>query len=185
MDPVTYLMTPAAGVGALEWVFFVAQVLVTITGIYLAFMSGDTHPVRGQALRRLGYALLAVGLVGAVIGALRISDVAPFTMPIWITVATLFNLALFVFALYYARTVYPEQLRAYEQESRGRAARQARPQVASTPDAARAAARTPARSDATPRSSAATQSPPSANGAARAAGSSRRLSRRERKRRNR
>ncbi|HWQ12640.1 MAG TPA: hypothetical protein VNL77_07570, partial [Roseiflexaceae bacterium] len=125
MDPVTYLTTPQTSTGALEWIFFAAQVLVAIAGIYLGLLRSDQHPVRGPALRRLGYALLAVGLAGALVGALRIGLVAPFTMPVWTAVATLFNALLAGFALYYARAVYPSQLAAYEQASRGRAPRPA------------------------------------------------------------
>jgi hypothetical protein len=175
MDPVTYLTTPAASVGAPEWIFFVAQVLVTIAGIYLSFLGNDTHPVRGPALRRLGFGLLAVGLAGAIVGALRISEVAPFTMPLWITVATLFNLVLLVFALYYAQAVYPAQLAAHEQAGRSRA-RGPRQQLTSSTSAPRApvvrppVARPPTESNGTVRAPA----PPSG----------RRESRRDRKRRN-
>jgi phosphoglycerol transferase MdoB-like AlkP superfamily enzyme len=138
MDPLAYLTTPAAA-GTLEWVFFVAQIVVAIAGVYLAFMYSEPHPIRGRAVRQLAYALLAVGVVGAVVGALRISGVMPFTMPLWITVATLFNLVLLVFALYYARSVLPEQVAAYDQAQRGRTARDAaRPGAV---DASRAAPR--------------------------------------------
>jgi hypothetical protein len=140
MDPLAYLTTPAAGAGALEWIFFGAQVAVAIAGVYLAFMHREPHPVRARALRQLAYALLAVGLVGAVVGALRISGVAPFTMPVWITVATLFNIVLALFALYYARSVLPAQVAAHDQASRARPARGSRPAAL---DAGRAAPRAP------------------------------------------
>ncbi|MEN9934778.1 MAG: hypothetical protein RLZZ387_1357 [Chloroflexota bacterium] len=139
MDPLTYLTTPAAGAGAPEWVFFVAQVLVVISGIYLAFMYAEPHPVRGRAVRQLAYALLAVGLVGAVIGALRISGVAPFTAPVWTTIATLFNLVLIGFAVYYARSVLPTAVAAHDQANRTRSTRSTRSQVATSVDAARVA----------------------------------------------
>lgn len=121
-----YFTTPASGVGALEWVYLVAQVAVALAGLYLAFLRAEPHPVRSRAARQLGSALLAVGLVGIAVGALRIGGVAPFTMPIWITIATLFNLALAMFALYYASSVLPGQVAAYDHanRSRGRPARQ-------------------------------------------------------------
>jgi hypothetical protein len=140
MDPLAYLTTPAAA-GTLVWVFFVAQIVVAISGVYLAFMYGEPHPIRRRAVRQLAYALLAVGLVGAVVGALSISGIVPFTMPVWIAVATLFNLVLLVFALYYARSVLPEQVAAYDQAQRGRPVRGAgRPAAV---DASRAAPRAP------------------------------------------
>lgn len=121
-----YFTTPASGIGPLEWVFLVTQVAVALAGVYFAFLRAEPHPVRGRAVRQLGYALLAVGLVGAAVGALRVGGVAPFTMPIWITIATLFNLALGVFALYYASAVLPGQVAAYDQASRSRGGRPAR-----------------------------------------------------------
>jgi hypothetical protein len=176
MDPVTYLTTPQTGAGALEWVFFAAQVLVAIAGVYLAFLQRSQHPVRARAQRQLGYALLAVGLVGAVVGALRIGGVMPFTMPVWIAVATLFNVLLAGFALYYARAVYPAQLAAYEQASRGRSGRPgSRTQVGSAANTSRPAARP------------ITRTPPDTNGVARPASppSTRREARRDRKRKSR
>lgn len=174
MDPVTYLTTPAASAGIPEWIFFIAQVAVAIAGIYFTFLHADGHPVRGRALRQLGYALLAVGLAGAAVGALRIGGIAPFTMPLWIAVATLFDVALIGFALYFARAVYPQQLAAYEQASRGRSGRSgARPQGGAV-DAGRAASRS-------------TTAAPSPNGVVRtpAQPSGRREARRDRKRKNR
>lgn len=119
MDLLTYLTTPAAA-GTPEYIFLVAQVVVALVGAYLALLHADAHPVRGPALRRLGQALLVVGLLGAVVGALRTSGIEPFTAPVWITVATVLNLALIGFVLYYAQTVYPRQVAAHEQASRSR-----------------------------------------------------------------
>jgi hypothetical protein len=132
MDPVTYLTTSTLDFGALEWVFFVAQIAVAIAGVYLAFLRAGTHPLRGPALQRLGYALLALGGVGTLLGVLRLAPVDLFTLPIWFTVVTLVEVVLVVYALYYALSIYPARLAAFEEANRGKGARRssARPQPA-------------------------------------------------------
>jgi hypothetical protein len=130
MDP-SYFITPNPNFGAPEWAFFIAQFVVAIAGAYLTFMHVDTNPVRGPALRRLGYALLIVGLLGAIVGALRRSAIEPFTAPYWMTIITVLSVALIIYAIYYARSVYPGRLAAWEASQRGKGARAAaRPQPA-------------------------------------------------------
>ncbi len=168
----SYLTTPDPGFGAPEWVFFIAQFVVAIAGAYLTFMHADSHPVRGPALRRLGYALLILGILGAIVGALRRSSIAPFTAPYWMTIVTVLALVLIIYAVYYATAVYPGRVAAWEASQRGRGGR----------PAARAAqvARAPAPSRA------ASEEKTTTNGAApRPSGGGRRAARREHKRRNR
>ncbi len=169
MDP-SYFITPNPNFGAPEWVFFIAQFVVAIAGAYLTFMHSDTNPVRGPALRRLGYAMLILGLIGAIIGALRRSAIEPFTAPYWITIITVLSVALIIYAIYYARSVYPGRLAAWEASQRGRGARAAaRPQPTQ---------RTAVREGAVREEKVPT------NGAAPRPSSGRRAARREHKRRN-
>src|SRR5690242_13043144 len=132
MDPLSYLMTSDPNFGIAEWVFFIAQIIVAAAGVYLAFLRADTHPLRGTALRRLGYGLLIVGGVGTLVGALRLVAVALFTLPMWIALVTLLEVVLVAYALYFATSVYPARLEAYELANRGKGARRAgaRPQPA-------------------------------------------------------
>jgi hypothetical protein len=132
MDPLSYLTTFSADFGPLEWVFFIAQVVVAAAGAYLVFMRADPHPVRGGAIRQLGYALLAVGAIGTLLGVLRLAGVQVFTMPIWFTIVTVVEVVLAIYALYYAMSVYPVRLAAYEEANRARSNRRssARPQPA-------------------------------------------------------
>src|SRR6266545_7906618 len=123
MDPLTYLTTFTTDFGALEWVFFIAQLAVAGAAVYLAFFRADRHPLRSAAVRRLGYALLALGGAGAILGALRLASVQVFTMPIWFTIVTVLEVALAAYALYYALAVYPARLAAYEEVNRGRGGR--------------------------------------------------------------
>jgi hypothetical protein len=132
MDPLTYLTTFSTDFGTLEWVFFIAQIAVAVAGAYLAFLRAGTHPIRGAATRRLGYALLALGGAGTLLGVLRLAGVQIFTMPIWFTVVTVAEALLIAYALYYALAIYPAQLAAYDEANRARGTRRAaaRPQPA-------------------------------------------------------
>jgi hypothetical protein len=131
MDPMTYLTTFSTDFGTLEWVFFIAQVATALAGAYLAFVRADRHPVRAAAARQLGYGLLAVGALGTLLGVLRLANVQPFTMPIWFTLVTVLDILLIAYALYYATSLYPVRLAAYEDANRGRGSRRmARPQPA-------------------------------------------------------
>src|SRR5215216_6627267 len=83
MDPVTYLTTVTTDFGALEWVFFIVQIALAVAGVYLTFLRAEPHPIRRIVSRNFGYALLSLGALGIVLGALRLAPVALFTMPIW------------------------------------------------------------------------------------------------------
>ena len=169
MDP-SYFVTPNPNFGPPEWFFFIAQFVVAIAGAYLTFMHADANPVRGPALRRLGYAMLILGLLGAIVGALRRSAIEPFTAPYWITIITVLSIALIIYAIYYATSVYPGQLAAWEASQRGKGARAAaRPQPTQRSNVREGAAR---------------EEKVAANGAAPRPSGSRRAARREHKRRN-
>jgi len=118
MDLATYLTTPAPGLDPLGWVLFIAQIVTAIMGVYFAFLRGDSHPIRGPALRRLGYTLLVLGGLGTLVGALRLAAVEPFTAPFWLLIVVAFELVLAVYALYYARAIYPPLKAEYERVSR-------------------------------------------------------------------
>jgi len=129
MDIVTYLTTPTGAFGALEWVFFAIQAVAALAGIYLAFLQQDTHPVRGAALRRLGLALLVLGGVGVLFLALRLANVDPFTMPVWLYAVGLLEVVLAAYALFYRFARYPAAMIAYERSrQRGEGRRVVRPQ---------------------------------------------------------
>jgi hypothetical protein len=129
MDPVTYLTTPTSGFGGLAWAFLIAEGLGLLAGVYLAFLRSDTHPIRGGALRNLGFALLALGGLGVLFGALRLGAVAPFTMPIWFYLIALVDLALAAYVLYYWQVRYAAHMSAYQERARSSAGRRAaRPQ---------------------------------------------------------
>jgi len=123
MDPVTYLTTVTADFGALEWVFVIAQIALAVAGVYLAFLRAEPHAIRRAVSRNFGYALLGLGAVGVILGALRLAPVALFTMPIWFVVATVLEVILAIYAVYYVLAVLPSRVTAYDQASRSRGAR--------------------------------------------------------------
>ena len=118
---VNSLLTPATGLGPAEWVFFVASILLMLGGAYLAFLRSDQLAIRAQALQRLGYALLASGALGTLIGALRLGGIA--LAPFWFVIVIVLFVIIAIVAIYYAVSVYPGQLAAAQASARGRAAR--------------------------------------------------------------
>jgi hypothetical protein len=118
MDPLTYLTTYAADFGVFEWVFFIAQIATAVAGAYLAFVRADADPLRKLSLQRLGYALLVLGVVGTLVGVLRLAGIELLTMPIWITIVTVLDAVLVVYALYYALSIYPVQQAAQAEANR-------------------------------------------------------------------
>ena len=131
MDPVTYLTTFTTEFGALEWVFFAAQIALAVAGVYLAFLRAEPHPIRRAAARNLGYALLGLGALGILFGALRLASVEIFTMPIWFTIAIVLEVILVIYALYYASSIYAPRMVAYDAANRGKGMRRVtRPQAA-------------------------------------------------------
>jgi hypothetical protein len=123
MDPVTYLTTGTTNFGALEWVFFIAQIALAVAGVYLAFLRVEPHTIRRAVSHNLGYALLGVGALGIIFGALRLAPVALFTMPIWFAIAIVLEAILAIYAVYYILAVLPARVAAYDETNRGRGAR--------------------------------------------------------------
>jgi uncharacterized membrane protein len=111
MNPADYLLAPSS-FGALEWAFFIGQIAVLLAGAYFALLRSDPKPVRGPALRRMGLAMLALGAVGTLVGALHLANVLQLSWPIWKTVVTLFELVLAIYVVMYAQTRYPQELAA-------------------------------------------------------------------------
>jgi hypothetical protein len=122
LDP-TYLMTPAV-FGPLEWAFFILQVAGVAAGIYLAFLRKDNNRVRRGLLQKLGYALVALGGIGVLLGVLRLNQVAVFNQRYWFLLVGVADVALAGYVAYYSRAVYPRQL-SQSHTSRGKASRQA------------------------------------------------------------
>lgn len=118
MDPVTYLTTFTSDFGALEWLYFVAQIALLVAGVYLVFLRAEPHPVRRATTRNLGYALLALSALGTLFGALRLAPVEFFTMPIWFTIATVLEVILAGYALYELLMALPGRVAAYDEANR-------------------------------------------------------------------
>ncbi|GAB4194021.1 MAG: hypothetical protein OHK0022_09540 [Roseiflexaceae bacterium] len=108
--------------GPISWVLLIAQAAALLGGLYLAFARSDTHPLRGPLLKRLGYAVAILGLLGVLTGALRLAQLEPFTARSWSVVVVVFQAALAFYALYYSRTVYPARA---AQLNTGRSSRRA------------------------------------------------------------
>ena len=123
MDPVTYLTTVTTDFGALEWVFFIAQIALAVAGVYLTFLRAEPHAIRRAVSRNFGYALLGLGALGVILGALRLAPVALFTMPIWFAIAIVLEAIVALYAVYYLLAVLPARVAAYDQANRGRGAR--------------------------------------------------------------
>jgi hypothetical protein len=122
MDPVTYLTTVTTDFGALEWVFFIAQVALAVAGVYLTFLRAEPHAIRRAVSRNFGYALLGLGALGVILGMLRLAPVALFTMPIWFAIATVLEAILAIYAVYFILAVLPARVAAYNEANRGRGA---------------------------------------------------------------
>jgi hypothetical protein len=123
MDPVTYLTTFTTDFGALEWVFFIAQIALAVAGVYLTYLRAEPHPIRRTVSRNFGYALLGFGALGIILGALRLAPLALFTMPIWFAIATVLEAILAIYAVYYILAVLPARVAAYDETKRGRSTR--------------------------------------------------------------
>lgn len=120
MDP-TYFTTATTGFGPAEWVFFIASIAVALGGIYLAFLLADTNAVRLQALRQIGYAMSIGGVLGVIVGGVKLSGLA--LAPLWLTFVTLILLIIAVYALYVLISVLPQRLAAQVQSRPRNAAR--------------------------------------------------------------
>jgi hypothetical protein len=63
-----------------------------------------------------------LGIIGSLSMVLRLTVGGTFSMPIWITIVTVFDLALIGYALYYALVIYPARRAAQAHSSRNRGA---------------------------------------------------------------
>jgi hypothetical protein len=106
---VSYLTDLRPGFGFLAAIFLGLQIVLIGAGVYLVFLRKDPHMLRGPALRRLGIALLTLGIAGIIVGSLRLAAVVPFTARYWFYLIALFELALAVFVEIYRRTTYRAQ----------------------------------------------------------------------------
>jgi hypothetical protein len=122
MDPLNYLTTYSPAFGAPETIFLIAHVALALAGIYYAFIARFNDTLRGESLRLLGYGLLALGLAGTLVAVLRLAVGAEFSMPIWMTIVSVLDVALIAYALYFALSVYPARRAALAVSSRNRGA---------------------------------------------------------------
>ena len=100
MDSLNYLTTYSTAFGAPEVIFLIAHVALALAGLYYAFIAKFSDTLRGESLRLLGYGLLALGIVGTLVAVLRLAVGAEFSMPIWMTLVTVLDVALIAYALY-------------------------------------------------------------------------------------
>jgi hypothetical protein len=122
MDSLNYLTTYSTAFGAPEIIFLIAHVVLALAGIYYAFIAKSSDVLRGESLRLLGYGLLALGLVGTLLAVLRLAIGDAFSMPIWLTIVTVLDMALIAYALYFALSVYPARRAALAMSNRNRGA---------------------------------------------------------------
>jgi hypothetical protein len=122
MDSLNYLTTYSTTFGAPETIFLIAHVALAIAGIYYTFIARSSDALRGESLRLLGYGLLALGLIGTLLAALRLAAGDVFSMPIWITIVTVLDIALIAYALYFALSIYPARRAALALSNRNRGA---------------------------------------------------------------
>jgi hypothetical protein len=122
MDSLNYLTTYSTTFGAAETIFLIAHAVLALAGIYYAFIATSSDVVRAESVRLLGYGLLALGLVGTLLAVLRLTVGDVFSMPIWITIVTVLDVALIAYALYFALSIYPARRAALAQSYRNRGA---------------------------------------------------------------
>lgn len=112
MDIARFLTELPTSSGPLVWTFFASQVVGLLVGVYLAFLRNDTRAIRKQALQRLGYAMIGLGVLGIVVSGLRLSMVVPLNARYLSLIVAIFWIGLAIFAFYYSRFVYPAQVAA-------------------------------------------------------------------------
>lgn len=112
----SYLTTPAPEFGTLAWGFFIGQILGVAAGAYLSFWHTERNPARQTFLRQLGYALMILGGIGVLFGALRLLNMPTLNTPLWFWVQAVVELAVAIYVIYYMRTVLPN----LEREARAR-----------------------------------------------------------------
>jgi hypothetical protein len=126
----SYIIVASVAFGPFEWGFLLLQFIVAGMGVYFAFKRSDSNALRKQLVSKLGMALLIVGGIGIVVGGLRLGNVTAFAQPFWWYLVLVAEIAVAGYAAYYARVVYPSQLRN-SATSRGKVASSNKRQVAS------------------------------------------------------
>jgi len=122
MDPLNYLTTYSTTFGVPETIFLIAHVALVFAGIYYAFIAKSSDKLRNESLRLLGNGLLALGVVGTLLAVLRLAVGDAFSMPLWFTIVTVLDVALIAYALYFAMSIYPARRAALAQSGRNRGA---------------------------------------------------------------
>lgn len=112
MNPIVYLTTPDPLFGWIEWILFIAQIVLLLVGAYFAFLYRDSNTIKFQALQRFGFVTLILGALGTLLGALKLGVVAPFDTRLWLALVLVFEIAFAIYAVIYSRTTYHEQVAA-------------------------------------------------------------------------
>lgn len=111
-----YLTTAAPQFGPLAWIFFIGQILGVGAGAYLFFMHRERNPARQTFMRQLGIALMILGGVGVLLGALRLLNVPVMNQRLWFWIQGVIELGVAGYVVYYMRSVLP----TLEREARAR-----------------------------------------------------------------
>lgn len=119
MGFISYLTTAAPQFGPLAWIFFIGQILAVGAGAYLNFMHSERNPARQTFMRQLGIALMILGGVGVVLGALRLLNVPTMNQRLWFWLQALIELGVGAYVVYYMRTILP----GLERDARSRGGR--------------------------------------------------------------
>lgn len=130
MNPIVYLTTADPLFGWVEWIVFIAQIVLLLVGAYFAFLYRDANTIKFQALQRFGFVTLILGAIGTLLGALKLGVVAPFDTRLWLALMVVFEVAFAIYAVIYSRTIYPEQVAAARRRPSAKNAGSPRKQVA-------------------------------------------------------
>jgi hypothetical protein len=103
----SYLTTAAPQFGPLAWIFFIAQILGVGAGAYLYFMHTERNPARQTFMRQLGIALMILGGVGVLLGALRLLNVPTMNQRLWFWIQAVIELGVAGYVIYYMRSILP------------------------------------------------------------------------------
>lgn len=134
MGLISYLTTAAAQFGPLAWIFFIGQILGIGAGAYLVFMHTERNQARQTFMRQLGIALMTLGGVGVLLGALRLLNVPLLNRRLWLWVQALLELGIAGYIIYYMRQVLPNLERdARTRGTKGSTARTTRPSTSGEP----------------------------------------------------
>jgi hypothetical protein len=138
MEFLTYLTTSSPLLGPLGWFFFIAQIIGVAVGAYLVFLHTERNAARATFMRQLGIALLIIGGVGVLVGALRMLDVPVLNQHLWFWIQALVEIGIGGYVIYYMRNVLPQ----LEKQAAGRRTMRA-PSGGRTISTAEAATATP------------------------------------------